>query len=60
MQITSPLSGFLQEALVKKVQKEAQLELGFSNNGYLPPYKAPEKVKPLSAGVYNLVRQMLP
>jgi hypothetical protein len=45
MQLTSPLSGFLQEALVKKVQQEAQLELGFSNNGYLPPYKAPEKVK---------------
>ncbi len=43
----------------KKVNAEAIREYGFSNNGELKEIKNIE-VKPLTAGIYNLVKQLLP
>lgn len=65
------LAGFLQRKLEKEVNKEAMIEshlysdetelnhLPFTEVPPLPSYEKP-KVAPLSAGVYNLVRQFLP
>jgi len=49
----------LQKHLIKLVNKEAEEEWSKKENPPLPSYQKVE-VKPLSVGVYNLVRQLLP
>ncbi len=48
-----------QRELAKQLNKEAIAEYGFSCNGELKEIKNIE-VKPLTAGIYNLVKQLLP
>lgn len=56
----NPLAGFLQEALKNKVQHESWLEYWAKfKKPPLPKYSKP-KIAKLSAGVYNIVRQLLP
>ena len=55
------LCGFLQEELLLKVKKEADQAWALSYELEIPksiPIKRP--IAPLSAGIYNLVRQFLP
>jgi len=57
--MNQPLSEPLNKYLIKLVNKEANEEWSKQESPTLPPYEK-TKVKPLSAGVYNLVRQILP
>ncbi len=48
-----------QKELKKQLDKEALLEYGFHNDGELRKMEKVE-IKPLSAGIFNMVRQFLP
>lgn len=52
------LAGFLQEALIKKVQKEDEVRFANETREPLPVYQKPKSL-PFTAGVNNLVKGII-